>query len=117
MSQFGFDIDFDIEKETIYDKIKNNPINSNLFDTFIVPPFSVFDTRSKLWIDRKNEWLSLGIKSELGRGDKLLFCDSLKNDSLPQTSIFNPVFYKGDTKEIQNNFKVLENIDYSLEEF
>nr|DAL04169.1 MAG TPA: Putative modification methylase [Caudoviricetes sp.] len=91
MSQFGFDIDFDIEKETIYDKIKNNPIDSNLFDTFIVPPFSVFDTRSKLWIDRKNEWLSLGIKSELGRVDKLLFCDSLKNDSLPQTSIFNPV--------------------------
>lgn len=91
MSQFGFDIDFDIEKQTIYDKIKNNPIDSNLFDTFIVPPFSVFDTRSKLWIDRKNEWLSLGIKSELGRGDKLLFCDSLKNDSLPQTSIFNPV--------------------------
>lgn len=91
MSQFGFDIDFDIEKQTIYDKIKNNPIDSNLFDTFIVPPFSVFDTRSKLWIDRKNEWLSLGIKSELGRGDKLLFCDNLKNDSLPSTSIFNPV--------------------------
>ena len=91
MSQFGFDIDFDIEKETLYDKIKNNPINSNLFDTFIVPPFSVFDTRSKCWIDRKNEWLSLGIKSELGRDGNLLFCDNLKSDSLPQTSIFNPV--------------------------
>lgn len=91
MSQFGFDIDFDIEKETLYDKIKNNPIDSNLFDTFIVPPFSVFDTRSKCWIDRKNEWISLGIKSELGRDDKLLFCDNLKNDALPQTSIFNPV--------------------------
>ena len=74
MSQFGFDIDFYIEKETLYDKIKNNPIDSNLFDTFIVPPFSVFDTRSKCWIDRKNEWISLGIKSELGRDDKLLFC-------------------------------------------
>lgn len=91
MSQFGFDINFDIEKETLYDKIKNNPINSNLFDTFIVPPFSVFDTRSKCWIDRKNEWIDLGIKSELGRDGKLLFCDNLSNDSLPQTSIFNPV--------------------------
>lgn len=91
MSQFGFDIDFDIEKETLYDKIKNNPINSNLFDTFIVPPFSVFDTRSKCWIDRKNEWIDLGIKSELGRDGDLLFCDNLKSDSLPQTSIFNPV--------------------------
>lgn len=27
------------------------------------------------------------------------------------------VFYKGDTKEIQKNFKVLENVDYSLEDF
>jgi DNA modification methylase len=27
------------------------------------------------------------------------------------------VFYKGNTKEIQKNFKVLENVDYSLEDF
>lgn len=91
MEQFGFDLDDFSYKETLYDKIKDNPIDSNLFDTFIVPPFSVFDTRSKCWIDRKNEWLSLGIKSELGRDGKLLFCDNLKSDTLPQTSIFNPV--------------------------
>lgn len=92
MNDLGFDdFDFEEDKESIYDKIKNNPINSNLFETFIIPPFSVFDTRSKYWIDRKNEWIDLGIKSELGRDGKLLFCDNLSNDSLPQTSIFNPV--------------------------
>lgn len=92
MNDLGFDdFDFEEDKESIYDKIKNNPINSNLFETFIIPPFSVFDTRSKYWIDRKNEWIDLGIKSEFGRDGKLLFCDNLSNDSLPQTSIFNPV--------------------------
>ena len=40
----------------------------NLSAKFIIPPFSVFDTRQGYWQDRKRAWLSLGIKSELGRG-------------------------------------------------
>jgi hypothetical protein len=43
---------------------------------FIVPPFSVLDTRQGYWMERKRAWLSLGIESEIGRGDDLL---SLKN--------------------------------------
>lgn len=39
---------------------------------FIVPPFSVLDARSGYWQERKAEWLSLGIKSEVGRGENLL---------------------------------------------
>lgn len=38
-----------------------------LSERFIVPPFSVLDTKQGYWQDRKNWWLSLGIKSELGR--------------------------------------------------
>ena len=37
MEEFGFEKDF----ETLADKVKNNPMNSNLFDTFVVPPFSI----------------------------------------------------------------------------
>jgi hypothetical protein len=33
------------------------------------PPFSTFDQRSGRWQDRKRDWLALGIKSEIGRGD------------------------------------------------
>ena len=48
------------------------PITLTLADKFLVPPFSVLDTRAGYWQDRKREWLSLGIKSELGREGNLL---------------------------------------------
>lgn len=41
---------------------------TTLAEKFIIPPFSVFDTRQGYWQDRKRQWLALGIKSELGRG-------------------------------------------------
>lgn len=39
-----------------------------LQDRFVVPPFSVLDTRQGYWQQRRREWLALGIQSELGRG-------------------------------------------------
>lgn len=41
---------------------------AKLQQKFIVPPFSVLDTRQGYWQERKRLWLSLGIQSELGRG-------------------------------------------------
>lgn len=38
-----------------------------------VPPFSVLDGRAGYWQRRKAEWLALGIQSELGRGDGILW--------------------------------------------
>jgi len=82
----------------------------NLRDKFIVPPFSVLDTRQKYWQERKRYWLSLGIEDELGRDSNLLglsdACDrgyldkegTLGNSNLGKTSIFDPflceVIYK-----------------------
>ncbi len=43
-----------------------------LADDFIMPPFSVLSARDGAWQDRKRRWLSLGIKSELGRGENTL---------------------------------------------
>lgn len=81
-----------IDKEmTLADKIKENPINSNLFDTFLFPPFSYIDTKTKRWLDRKKQWKSLGIKSELGREENLVFSSNLKAPGLEGTSIFDPV--------------------------
>ena len=49
-------------------------IPSNLLkDRFIVPPFSVLDTKQGYWRERVNMWKSIGIKSELGRGDNLTY--------------------------------------------
>lgn len=39
-----------------------------LTDIFVVPPFSVLDTRQGYWQQRRRAWLALGITSELGRG-------------------------------------------------
>lgn len=46
--------------------------NGELVKKFGLPPFSIFDARSGDWQARKAYWLSLGIKSELGRGENLL---------------------------------------------
>jgi DNA modification methylase len=39
-----------------------------LSERFLVPPFSVLNTREGWWQDRKRQWIGIGIKSELGRG-------------------------------------------------
>jgi len=43
-----------------------------LSERFIVSPFSILDTTSADWQDRKRRWISLGIESEIGRDDGLL---------------------------------------------
>ncbi|NQE01842.1 DNA methyltransferase [Enterococcus gallinarum] len=79
------------EIETLADKVKANPVNSNLFDSFLFPPFSYLDTKTKRWLDRKKQWKELGIKSELGREDNLVFSANLQAPGLEGTSIFDPV--------------------------
>lgn len=56
--------------------VKVEPNRSgNMAKEFIVPPFSVLDTMQSYWLERKRAWLSLGIKSELGRGLNLSIDD------------------------------------------
>lgn len=89
----GFDDDFlnDLEVQERYD----NPQNKNslsLSERFIAPPLSVFDTKQGYWQNRKKEWLDLGIKSEEGRKDDLIFAKDISNyANVSQTSIFDPV--------------------------
>jgi ParB-like chromosome segregation protein Spo0J len=45
---------------------------ATLAERFGVPPFSILDARQGYWRARKEAWLSLGIKSEIGRGENLL---------------------------------------------
>jgi hypothetical protein len=49
----------------------------NLAARFMVPPFSVLNAREGWWQERKRAWLALGIRSELGRGDDMVFSDNL----------------------------------------
>ena len=70
-----------------------------LTDRFIIPPFSVLDGRSGDWQERKRKWLSMGIKSEVGRDKNLTFNRAKSDDPVSKmltdysggTSIFDPV--------------------------
>lgn len=68
MGDFGF-TNFDLDLE---DKKGSEENKKSLSERFIVPPFSVLDTRQGYWQDRKREWKSIGLKSEVGRSANLL---------------------------------------------
>lgn len=57
---------------------KAPPSKSILGKRFVWTPFSILNAMSKDWQRRKREWISLGIQSELGRGENLLkFSDTV----------------------------------------
>lgn len=64
------------DKDDIDNIIKSvsNPLfpeetKKTLAERFIIPPFTIFDTRQGYWQERKRAWLALGIHGELGRGE------------------------------------------------
>ena len=88
MSLFGFDLGEEVIKT--YD----NLTQGGLFETFLVPPFSILDTRQGYWQDRKRFWVDMGIKSEVGRDNNLIGYENIAkaaNMNLSGTSIFDPV--------------------------
>ena len=95
IKEWGLEVpNMEIEAEEL--EAKEDEKHKKLADRFIIPPFSVLDTKQGAWQQRKNYWLSLGIRSELGR-DVKVNC-ALKpfkgnpdrfDDKL--TSIFDPV--------------------------
>ena len=57
-------------------RVADNEIRHNsksLVEKFIVPPFSIIDTRQGYWQKRKKMWYSLGLQSELGRDTSLTY--------------------------------------------
>jgi DNA modification methylase len=71
-----------------------------LRDKFIEPPFSVLDTKSASWQQRKRIWISRGLKSEIGRSSTAivsgtdLYRDISKNKNYDNkdnyVSVFDP---------------------------
>lgn len=93
MEAFGFDDLFDEGGESKYDGTGDA---GSLAEDFIIPPFSVLDTRQGYWQERKRAWKALGLKSDIGRDEALLgqgLNDLAKNTGmdLTGTSIFDPV--------------------------
>ena len=96
------DIFKECEQLNLFGETQEEELKNSLLDKFIIPPFSVFDTKQSYWQNRKKQWLRLGIKSELGReattfsmkewADKAREKGNLKGNNIPSdTSIFDPV--------------------------
>lgn len=71
---------------------------NSLEDVYIQPPFSILNSSKGSWQNRKRKWIGLGIQSEVGRKDDLLFDCSGDSDMAERmrnsgggTSIFDPV--------------------------
>jgi hypothetical protein len=78
-------------------KVEQNR-NGNMMKDFIVPPFSILDAAQSYWQERRKAWISLGIKSEVGRdaevsgGSPLMRGEmDYKKMGVSGTSIFDPV--------------------------
>lgn len=94
MTAFGFDESlFDIDEPTEGEELEEH--RETLQERFIVPPFSILDTKQGYWQDRKDIWKRI-IKSDEGREQGLLG-QGLKElaektgADLTGTSIFDPV--------------------------
>jgi DNA modification methylase len=59
----------------------------NLQARFGVPPFSVLDARAGYWQTRKREWIALGIRGEVGRGDSLIYSTEATDVTERETEI------------------------------
>lgn len=87
------------EYDLFGDAIIKDPI---LRERFIEPPFTVLDTKSGGWQNRKKMWMAKGLKSEVGRDAKAFTTKTSnfagKEVKMSNTSIFDPalceVLYK-----------------------
>lgn len=77
--------------------VEDTPLPVTLADRFLVPPFSVLDRRSGDWQERKRRWLSMGMRSELGRAEDLTVSSTTEwmqeriAGAGGTTSVFDPV--------------------------
>jgi DNA modification methylase len=92
-------LDEDIRKATGFsgrdiDRLEfklGNDINRTLQEDYIIPPFSIFDTKQDYWKERKAEWVKKIGNSGNGRDEDLLGDGLDKLADIGGTSIFDPV--------------------------
>lgn len=73
------ELGFELDEIKIEDLDKEEEPKASLNDKFLVPPFSILDTRQSYWIDRKNAWEKLGFNSQTSREDVQLMAASAQN--------------------------------------
>lgn len=91
MADFGF-IDDDVIEIDEDGEAEEGGGCSHLTDMFIVPPFSVLDTRQGYWQERKRLWKEKGACSSDGRKEDLVGFKGVRlSEDDTGTSVFDPV--------------------------
>lgn len=76
---------------------QNNQINRKLIEDYVIPPFSIFDTKQGYWQNRKKEWVQyFGGTGGEGRDETLIGTSlnnlaDITNRGITGTSVFDPV--------------------------
>lgn len=102
LSDWGVDLPIDwvngVDSENADLNAEEEVGRVKMTDKYLIPPFSILDTRQGYWQKRKKQWISKGIESGEGRpeallseGLKQLAQKQHKNTSLTGSSIFDPV--------------------------
>ena len=62
-----------------------------LSELFIMPPFSVFDSKKSEWVEKKRNFKEMGFCGNGGRENNLLLSKYLRSEGISETSEFDPV--------------------------
>ena len=92
MSEFGFDID---ESEFETKQKPNTGEQGSLARDFVIPPFSVFDTRGGAWLERKKKWREIIKDDATSRGNAKLMSGNISSyegqGGMALNSLLDPV--------------------------
>jgi hypothetical protein len=109
LTEWGLEIpNFEIDNEETEEKEKIKKLS----DRFIIPPFSILDTKLGIWQQRKNYWLSLGIKSEEGRKEGCTYSKSAQSPKFYEVK--SELARKGLPNDIDSTYNECIKRGYSL---
>lgn len=80
---------------------------------FLIPPLSVLDARQGYWQTRKKTWISLGIKSEEGRGNDESRDNKNTGGLLMKSWTAHPAFYKQKTDKEKELGRKLNTAEFA----
>jgi len=90
-----------MKQKLFFEVDEKNGKQGSIRNRFLISPFSILDTKSGDWRKRRNNWKDLGLKSDEGRGEELVFSVSFdkygttkgkpRKQITQGTSVFDPV--------------------------
>lgn len=81
LNELGFEIE-DFTISGFDEEDEKEKTTNTLTERFLIPPFSVLDTKQAYWMDRRKQWESLGFDSQKSREEVYLMADSAQSPEI-----------------------------------